>query len=158
MKTRYTIVFWIIVISLLIVFLIVRKTTNSRLLPPAVTEEFALEPYPTPTTGRELTAAEAVERALYWDRVVAWEEPWSSKTCENEADRCTVELFYSEELGIAAEPEGSHRMWLITIRGVANASNLMMHMSEDELVKVVAYQISAQTGELTGMHTEILEP
>ena len=71
-----------------------------------------LKPYPTPPSGCELTADLAVERALYWDRFVAWEKPWTQTTCKNELERCTVELFYSEELGIAAKPEGSQRKFI----------------------------------------------
>jgi hypothetical protein len=158
MKVRYALGFWAIVIGLLVVFLAVRKATNPSLMPPVITEEMALTPYPTPPVGRELTAEEAIERALYWDRFVAWKKPWSQKTCQNEPERCTVELLPGEALGFSADIEGSARIWVVTIAGVANASYLMMHMPEDELVKVVAYLISAQTGELMGMHTEILEP
>ncbi|MCB9422120.1 MAG: hypothetical protein H6667_20125 [Ardenticatenaceae bacterium] len=158
MKLRYALSFEFILIGLLVVFLVIRKTTNSILRPAAITEEMALTPYPTLPVGRELTAEEAVERALYWDRFVAWEKPWSQKTCQNEPERCTVELLPGEAIGFSADIEGSARIWVVTITGVANASNLMMHMPEDELVKVVAYKISAQTGELMGMHTEIMEP
>ncbi len=134
-----------------------KQSARPALAPPIIPEGFIPEPYPTPPSGRDLTASEAIERALYWDQYVVWDEPWSAKTFQDDSDRVTVELFPGEELGFSADIEGSSWIWIITIEGVANASNLMMHMPEEDLVKVVAYKISAQTGNLMGMHTERLE-
>jgi hypothetical protein len=135
-------------------------------LPPPVPPDIG-QPKPWPTTpplARELTEEEALEKALAFDSLgVEWVEPWSLATLDKEPDRITVGLYNSRaeaEKSIGYDVEYSPdleadagRVWVVTIRGTANASNMMMHMAADTLVDEVTYFISARTGDILGMHT-----
>ena len=123
------------------------------------------KPWPTtPALERELNEREVLEKVFEFDsQGVEWEKPWSIDKLDEDPERITVSLYdnrveadKSIGLDIEYSPDlvaDAGKVWVITITGTANASKMMMHMPEDELVSGVTYFISARTGELIGMNT-----
>lgn len=120
-------------------------------------------PYPTtPALDHEVTKSEAVDLALYFDRLAQWQEPWSLKTIEKDTERITVALHPSRAAAdkaigydIVYDPEleeEAGRVWAISVKGLVNLF-LMMPGGPDEYTDSVVYQISARTGNLVGVHT-----
>lgn len=118
----------------------------------------------TPPLAHELTEQEALERVFELDsQGVDWVDPWSLATLEEDKNRITINLYNSRseaskavglDMGFSPDVEAdAGKVWVVSIKGTANASNLMMHMPEDELVDGVTYFVSARTGHIIGMHT-----
>ncbi len=135
-------------------------------IPPLPPEGFDPEPFPTtPSLTKELTEREALEKAYYFDSLgVEWVEPWSPELDE-EPGRITVTLYDSRSEAAKAsgrdiwyDPEleaDAGRVWVISIDGLANPSSLMSNVAEDEMVTRITYEISARTGELLAMRTNL---
>ncbi len=134
---------------------------------PDISKESEITPKPWPTTPplpQELTEEGALEQALYFDSMgVQWDIPWSTDTLNADPDRVAVELYSSRSeadkaIGYDVEyapdlEKDAGRVWVVSIKGVANASAMMPHMDDNELVGEVVYFVSARTGQLLGMHT-----
>ncbi len=140
-----------------------------ELPPPPPPDIGTPKPWPTtPPLARELTQQEALEKVHAFDSLgVEWVEPWLPTTLENDPERITIGLYNSraeanqaigQDVWFSPDLEAdAGRVWVVSIKGTANASLMMMHMPEDELVSGVTYFISARTGQILGMHTPHFE-
>lgn len=136
-------------------------------VPPLPSEGFDPEPFPTtPPLAKELTEREALEKAFYFDSLgVEWVKPWSPDKLDEDPGRITVTLYESRSEAAKAsgrdiwyDPDleaDAGRVWVISIDGLANPSVLMSNVAEDEMVTRVTYEISARTGELLAMRTNL---
>ncbi len=128
------------------------------------------DPVPRPTIPalkHELTEREALEKAFYFDSLgVEWEQSWSPDKLDEDPDRIAVRLYNSRSEAAKASGRdiwyapnletSAGKVWVITIKGIANVSNMMPRMAEDELVSSVTYEFSARTGLLLAVRTNLL--
>ena len=138
-------------------------------LPPSPPPE-GFDPIPRPAIpalDKELNEREALEKAFEFDSLgVKWQEPWSPDKVGEDSERVTINLYNSRSEAAKASgrdtwsaphlEESAGKVWVITIKGTANANDMMPQLAEDELVSSITYEISARTGQLLAVRTNLL--